>query len=78
MEKKHMLYLKQAAEELGLTEWDLRQRARSGRIPCLKSGNRYIFPSTQCQKWLEDEAMANIKPVQEEDNQYGKLRKINI
>lgn len=70
------LYLKDAAKELGLSGWDLRQRAKSGRIPCLMSGNRYIFPIEQCEEWLLNEAMANVHTSEEKSKQYGKLRKI--
>jgi predicted site-specific integrase-resolvase len=71
-------YLKKAAKELGLAEWDLRQRAKSGRIPCLMSGNRYIFPIEQCEEWLEKEAVSNVHQLEEKSKQYGTLRKISV
>lgn len=69
-------YLKQAAEELGLTEYQLRRMAKEHRIPFLMSGTRYVFDVEQCQEFLKSEAMRNVKK-EENVNQYGVLRKIN-
>lgn len=71
-------YIKQAAEELGLTEYQLRRLAKEHKIPFLQSGNRYIFDIELCQEHLKNEAMANVKPVEEENNKYGVLRKVGI
>lgn len=68
-------YIKQAAEELGLTEYQLRRMAREGKIPYLKSGSRYIFDVPQCEEYLKKEALENIK--QPDPVEYGVLRKIS-
>lgn len=70
------MYLKEAAEALEITQWTLRTMAKTGEIPCWKSGNRYIFDVEQCEEYLSNKAMENIKPVNE-ISKYGVLRKIN-
>lgn len=69
------MYLKDASKALGITQWTLRIMAKSGEIPCWLTGNRYIFDIEQCEEFLKNKALANIKPV--ETKQYGMLRKIN-
>lgn len=71
-------YIKQAAIELGVTEHFLRTKAKAGEIPCFKSGNRYIFDIEQCEEYLKNKAMENVKPVEEPVKQYGVLRKVGI
>lgn len=73
MSKK--LYIKRAAEELGLTEYQLRRMAKEGKVPYLKSGVRYIFDVSQCEEYLKKEAIGNIKQP-DTGEQYGVLRKI--
>ncbi len=68
-------YMKQAAEELGLTEYQLRRMAKEHRIPYLMSGTRYVFDVELCKGFLRNEALKNVK--QEQDvKKYGVLRKI--
>lgn len=69
-------YMKQAAQELGLTEYQLRRMAKEGRIPFLRSGVKFIFDVPQCEEYLKKEALENMKQP-EPTNQYGVLRKIN-
>lgn len=70
------MYLKDAAKEIGLTDYQLRRRAKEGRIPYLTSGSRYIFDVELCKEFLRNEALNNVK--QETDTkQYGVLRKIS-
>lgn len=68
-------YLKQTAEELGLTEYQLRRAAKERKIPFLKSGNRYVFDIEQCQEYLKSKALENIQSV-EPVKKYGALRRI--
>lgn len=68
-------YIKQAAEALDITEWTLRMMAKSGQIPCWKTGNRYIFDIEQCEEFLKNKALENIAPTQPA-KQYGVLRKV--
>lgn len=72
------MLIKEAAKATGLSEWDLRQRARTGRIPVLKSGNRYIFDLELVEEYLRNEALANVKPLEEPMKQYGVLRKVGV
>ncbi|WP_026883468.1 hypothetical protein [Clostridium akagii] len=68
-------YMKQAAEELGLTEYQLRRMAKEHRIPYLMGGTRYVFDVELCKEFLRNEALNNAK--QEQDvKKYGVLRKI--
>jgi len=70
-------YVKQAAELLGLTEYQLRRLAKENKVPFIMSGNRYIFDVELCQEHLRKEALANVKAA-EEVNSYGMLRKVGI
>lgn len=69
-------YLKQAAMELGLTEYQLRRMAKEGKVPFLKSGVKYIFDVELCEEFLRKQAIENTKIVEDEPSQYGVLRKI--
>lgn len=68
-------YMKEAAEELGLTQYQLRRRAKEHRIPFLMSGTRYIFDIELCKEFLKNEALKNAQVI-EPIKQYGVLRKI--
>lgn len=72
---KKML-IKALHEATGLSEWDIRQRAKSGRIPAIKSGNRWIFDIDLVNEYLKNEAMSNVRP-EEPVKQYGVLRRIS-
>ncbi|MBU3173698.1 hypothetical protein [Clostridium estertheticum] len=69
------LLLKDAAEALGVTAHYLRTEAKAGRICHLRCGNRYIFDIEQCEEFLRNKAMENVKPSIENIAQYGVLRK---
>lgn len=68
-------YIKEAAKELDLTEYQLRRMAREGKVPFLKSGVKYIFDIELCEEFLRKQALENAKP-QEEVKEYGVLRRI--
>jgi excisionase family DNA binding protein len=70
-------YIKEAAEGLGLTSYQLRRLAKENRVPFIKSGVRYIFDIDLCHEHLRNEAMANAKPIDGESNKYGTLRRVN-
>ncbi|MBU3203738.1 helix-turn-helix domain-containing protein [Clostridium algidicarnis] len=70
-------YIKQAATELGIAEYSLRKMAKEGEIPCYRSGNRYIFDIAQCEEYLKNKAMENVKPI-DEDIKYGVLRRVEV
>lgn len=68
-------YIKQAAEESGLTEYQLRRMAKEGKVPFLTSGSRYIFDLDLLDEALRNLALANVKQA-EPIKQYGVLRKV--
>lgn len=68
-------YLKEAAETLGISQWALRSMAKSGEIPCWKTGNRYIFDIQQCEDFLNEKAMGNLNTKSGNTDGYGLLRK---
>lgn len=70
------MYLNDAAKELGVAPFFLRSKARAGEIPHLKAGNRYIFDIEQCEEFLINEAMNNVRT--DKETQYGVLRKIKV
>ncbi|WP_190972203.1 MerR family transcriptional regulator [Clostridium sp. HV4-5-A1G] len=69
-------YTREAAKELGLTEYQLRRRVREHKIPVLTSGNRYVFDIELCEKFLEKQALKNTEPPIQNVKKYGVLRKI--
>lgn len=72
-------YLKQAAADLELTEYQLRRMAKERKIPFLMSGNRYIFDIDQCQEFLKSEAMQNVKVDKNSGlSEYGVLRRVMV
>lgn len=70
-------YIKQAAEDLGLTEYQLRRMAKEHRIPFLTSGTRYIFDVDLCREFLKEQALKNAMAQEEKFKKYGVLRKID-
>lgn len=68
-------YLKVAAIELGLKEYQLRRMAKEHKVPFLMCGNRYVFDIELCEEFLKNEAIQNAKPV-ENVKTYGVLRKV--
>lgn len=46
-------YIKQAAVELGLTEYQLRRIAKEGKLPFLRSGVKFIFDIELCEEALK-------------------------
>lgn len=69
-------YIKQAAEELGLTEYQLRRMAKEGKVPFLKTGIKYIFDIELCEEFLRNQALENTRQQQAVVKEYGVLRKI--
>lgn len=72
-------YLRETAELLYLTEYQLRRRVNEHKIPYITSGRKYIFDIELCQEYLKREALKNAEPeVNLKTKQYGVLRKISI
>lgn len=63
------------AAALGLSEYAVKRMAKDGKIPYLKSGVKYIFDIEQCEEYLKNEAVENMKQP-EPVKQYGVLRRI--
>lgn len=70
-------YIKQAAVELGLTEYQLRRMAKEGKLPFLKSGVKFIFDIELCEEALKKQALENMR-IEEPTKQYGVLRKVGV
>lgn len=70
-------YIKQAAVELGLTEYQLRRMAKEGKLPFLKSGVKFIFDIELCEESLKNLALQNMR-VEEPAKHYGVLRKVGV
>lgn len=70
-------YIKQAAAELGLTEYQLRRMAKEGKLPFLKSGVKFIFDIELCEEALKKQALENMR-IEEPAKQYGVLRKVGV
>lgn len=68
-------YMKEAADVVGLTYYQLSRLAKEGKVPFVFSGNRRIFDIHLLEECLMDLAKANIKPI-EESKQYGILRRV--
>ena len=51
-----LLSLSRMARRLGVTQHWLRDQADSGKIPCLKAGNRYLFNPVAVQEALAAKA----------------------
>ena len=69
------LLLNPAAEVLGVTVHYLRTEIKSGRMPYLKAGNRYIIDVEQVEEYLKCKAIENMKSG-EEVIQIGVLLKV--
>jgi hypothetical protein len=72
-----MAYKKKAAEIAGLSEYQLWRMTKEGKVPYIMSGNRFIYNIELLQESLRNLALANMKPMEEENKQYGVLRRIN-
>ncbi len=59
------ILLKAAAKELGVSEYFLRTEVRAGRLPFIKTGNRYLFDLELLNVYLNRKAIQNMKT---EDN----------
>ena len=69
--------IKEAAEILGVSKHFLYTEARAGRIPCNRSGNKYLFDVDQVDEFLRKKALENIREERDEKIlQYGKIRRI--
>jgi len=68
--------LREASEVTGMSQWFLRQGARNGTIPCIKTGNRYVFDIELLEEYLKNLANENLRVKEKNVNKYGSLRKV--
>jgi hypothetical protein len=61
----------------GLKAYAVRQLILKGVIRFNKCGSKYILNTVWLSEDLEKLATKNMKPSENENNQYGRLRKIN-
>lgn len=61
-----------------ITKHYLYQGARDGSLPCGRAGNRIIFDTDMLEEFFRKEALKNIKPTNNSDSKYGKLRKVEL
>lgn len=53
--KKQCLNSKETAEYLGLCETNILKYLRSGEIPSIRMGRRYLIPKEALDKWLNEQ-----------------------
>ena len=70
-----MLEAKEAADYLKISYWTLLNQAKKGKIPHTRIGSRVLFSLEGLNSWISDQEKASVKK-EEEQPQYGKLRKI--
>lgn len=72
------LLIKEAANYVGLSEWELRQGIKSGRYPALKVGQgrgKYIVDIDLLEARIKELMIDNIKTTEREDD-YGIIRRL--
>jgi excisionase family DNA binding protein len=67
---------KEAAEYLGITEWQLRILTKQGKIQHFKAGNRFLYKRKSLDLWLENELTSSVEQKDDEDIRQGRIRKI--
>lgn len=75
---KQKLTVKQASEQVGLSEYTIRMGIKQGRIPHIRtSGNKgkIFIDITLLEEVLKQEAMGNITP-QANSPAYGEIRSV--
>jgi excisionase family DNA binding protein len=58
-----LLTMSRMARRLGVTQRWLREQANTGKIPCLKAGNRYLLNPTAVEEALAAKAARTRKEV---------------
>jgi hypothetical protein len=72
------LSIKDAANYVGLSEWELRQGIKSGRYPALKVGQgrgKYIVDIDLLEARIKELMIDNIRATEREDD-YGVIRRL--
>ncbi len=75
-----MALLKQASEVTGLSQWELRTGAKSGKYPHLRVGNsstgKLVFDLDILEAHIKQMIEGSVKQQDREAVEYGKLRKV--
>lgn len=59
--QKHFLCIKEAAEQLGLSEYHLRSGIRNGTIPFIKCGKKQLINIPLLIEQLDNESRQGVK-----------------
>ena len=73
-----MLY-RQAAQEVGLTQYELYNGLRSGKYPGARTGGskgRWLVDTDLLRNRLSELMNSNVKQEDQEETMYGKIRKV--
>lgn len=54
------LRLKEAAKEIGVSEYFLRTEIKAGKLPFIMTGNRYLLDLDQINEYLSIKAIENM------------------
>ena len=67
---------KDAAKYIGVSYWMILEMVKRNEIPCIKCGSRKLFRIATLDKWMQEQELNTMTPVEAENNEYGVLRKI--
>ncbi len=67
---------KAAAKYIGVSYWMILEMVKRKEIPCIKCGVRKLFRIATLDKWMQDQELKAVAPLEVENNEYGILRKI--
>lgn len=65
--EKTILSVKEVAEYLGLNYFTITRYAKSGRLPAMKSGRKWLFHKEALDTFIMQKAMSNIKQLDNEN-----------
>lgn len=60
METKNILSVKEVAEYLGLNYFTIVRYAKTGRLPAVKTGRKWLFHRETLEDFLKDKAIKNV------------------
>lgn len=60
MENKNILSVKEVAEYLGLNYFTVTRYAKSGRLPAVKTGRKWLFHRETLEEFIKDKAKKNV------------------
>lgn len=60
MENKNILSVKEVAEYLGMNYFTIVRYAKSGRLPAMKTGRKWLFHRETLEDFIKDKAKENV------------------